>query len=346
MTTALVLGGGAPNLTLMSGALLALDEAGIEFEIISTTGAGMLVGLLYAAPRDGDRQAALRATREMGVADSIYRMFPVNYKVFHKPGPLAEAYSKWTQSLPQWPPGDSEWARTTRDMFQLWLSAMSPSSLNPFSQGMCQPPPWIDEVVDFEQLRKFKGDFYLNAYCIDDHKHVIFGKDEVTSEHFKAALAMPMIYSPYKLDGKTYIEGSALDTLNFKGLLEDLDFKDIQNIVVFDILGLDKLVREPKSLYDAWILSIIVPLTAIAKDDAKLFELVHNKKHRKNFFKIPFDIPDEKFETILDWSYSNLSELFDIGYESASRFVDNNQVTLLGGGDNTIQFTADLPSAG
>jgi predicted acylesterase/phospholipase RssA len=51
MTVAIALGGGAPNLTLMTGALLALDEAGVEFKVMTTTGAGMVAGLLYAAPR-------------------------------------------------------------------------------------------------------------------------------------------------------------------------------------------------------------------------------------------------------------------------------------------------------
>ena len=51
MSTALLLGGGAPTLTLQSGALAALDERGVEFAAISTAGAGMVIGLLYAAPR-------------------------------------------------------------------------------------------------------------------------------------------------------------------------------------------------------------------------------------------------------------------------------------------------------
>ena len=101
MTIALVLGGGAPNLTLMSGAVAALDDAGVEFDIVSTSGAGMLVGLLYAAPKGGDikrdRAAALKNTVNMGVHDAIYRFFPVNFKVFHKPGTLAQAYIKFWQ---------------------------------------------------------------------------------------------------------------------------------------------------------------------------------------------------------------------------------------------------------
>ncbi|MEP3512779.1 MAG: patatin-like phospholipase family protein, partial [Lentilitoribacter sp.] len=84
MAIGLVLGGGAPNLPLMSGALLALDDAGIEFDVVSTTGAGMLIGLMYAAPKHGTRKETLQATREMGVHDAIYNVFPVNYKIFHK----------------------------------------------------------------------------------------------------------------------------------------------------------------------------------------------------------------------------------------------------------------------
>ena len=66
MTIALVLGGGAPNLTLMAGAVAALDDAGVEFDVVSTSGAGMLIGLLYAAPkgRTGDiKRTAQRRSR-------------------------------------------------------------------------------------------------------------------------------------------------------------------------------------------------------------------------------------------------------------------------------------------
>ena len=50
--TALVLGGGAPNFTLMSGALLALHRAAIKFDLIYMAGAGGVVGLVYLAPKD------------------------------------------------------------------------------------------------------------------------------------------------------------------------------------------------------------------------------------------------------------------------------------------------------
>jgi NTE family protein len=66
MSSALLLGGGAPTLTLQSGALAALDEKGVEFAAVSTAGAGMVIGLLYAAPKGMTRQEALRNTVNMG----------------------------------------------------------------------------------------------------------------------------------------------------------------------------------------------------------------------------------------------------------------------------------------
>ncbi len=216
---ALVLGGGAPTLTLMAGALLALDEEGVEFEVISTSGAGMLVGLLYAAAKDGDRRAALRRTIHLGVHDEIYKHFPINYKVFYKPGPLAEFYYRSVMPFVNLLPTDTSEQRLFRDLVHLWTAAWSPSSMTADSLGMCAAAPWLEDVVDFAALRRFGPDFYINAWNIRAREMEVFEKDEITPEHFRAALAFPLIYPPFQMNGDFYIEGSAMDTLNLKGLL-------------------------------------------------------------------------------------------------------------------------------
>ena len=63
MANALMLGGGAPTLTLEAGALAALLDQDVKFDAISTAGAGMLVGLLYAAPKGTSPRQALENTR-------------------------------------------------------------------------------------------------------------------------------------------------------------------------------------------------------------------------------------------------------------------------------------------
>lgn len=374
MAIALVLGGGAPNLTLMAGAVAALDDAGVKFDIVSTSGAGMLIGLLYAAPKGMSRAAALKNTVNMGVHDAIYRFFPVNFKVFHKPGALAQAYTKFWQLAAdnrkaiegpvgnfrdQWlkmlsaSPLFAPWAEAWKqflgefssladksgdaqrffdDWAALMLATFCPSDLSATSQGMCQPAPFVEQAVDFSKLKEFDGEFYMSAYCMETGKMEIFKKDDITLEHFQAALAFPLIYAPFKMNGKTYLEGAAKDTLNFKGLLEYRKGhpKVIDTIVVCDVLGMKELIAEPRSLYDAWVKSIIVPLTAIAKDDIKLFEQLHltnianHKKHfggkKPNFVKIDFhkQISPNNWPNVLDWSYSNLSALYEAGYRAGS----------------------------
>jgi predicted acylesterase/phospholipase RssA len=384
MTIALVLGGGAPNLTLMAGAVAALDDAGVEFDIVSTSGAGMLIGLLYAAPKGSsgdikrDRAAALKNTVNMGVHDAIYRFFPVNFKVFHKPGTLAQAYTKfwqlaadnreaiegpvgdfrdqWLEMLsasPLFAPWAEAWKqflgkvsspddknRDAQRFFDDWaalmLATFCPSDLSATSQGVCQPAPFVEQAVDFSKLKEFKGEFYMSAYCIESGEMEIFEKNEIMIEHFQAALAFPLIYAPFKMNGKTYLEGAAKDTLNFKGLLKHRNEhrkdhrKVIDTIVVLDVLGMKELIAEPRNLYDAWVKSIIVPLTAIAEDDIKLFEQLHlaNIKNLKKYFdgkkpklvKIDFQkqISHNNWPNVLDWSYSNLSALYEAGYRAGS----------------------------
>lgn len=342
MSNILVLGGGAPNLTLMAGALVALDEKGVEFSVISASGAGMLIGLLYAAPKGMKRQEALKNTKDLGVHDLIYDYFPVNYKVFHKPGLMAEIYTKLLQQLQQL--SRTDLGNTPQRLFNDWMglvfSTFCPSDLNPMSKGLCQPAPWVGEVVDFAKLKDYPGDFFINAYNVDDDKMEVFSKEEITLDHFHAGLAFPFIYAPFKLNGKTYIEGSAVEPLCFEGILEEEHTKlarhkleKLETIVVFDVLGRDKLICEPRNLYDAWVRSIIVPLVSVAKKDTKLFELIHNIDHKtgqpkRKLLKVKFTIPDEYWPNVLDWSRSNLEKLFDIGYKAGVDFYEKHKKDL------------------
>ncbi|MEE9611328.1 MAG: patatin-like phospholipase family protein [Desulfatiglandales bacterium] len=363
MSVALLLGGGAPTLTLQSGALAALDEKGAEFSVVSTAGAGMVIGLLYAAPKGMTRQEALANTVNMGVDDAIYNQFPVNFKVFHKPGLAADQYRSFLQMLPRAQLGDTPAERLFSDWMGLMFSAFCPSDLSPQSKGLCEHAPWIEDIVDFDQLKNFDGEFYMNAYNLTDGEMVTFPEADITPDHFRAALAFPFIYPPFKLKGKTYIEGSAIDTLCFDGLLQyreerrerekdktdrKPDLPSLKTVVIFDVLSSKKIIREPRNLYDAWIQSIMIPLVEIAKDDLELFKYRHmvkldreelklfenradgksdNEKWKLNLLEMKFDdyIPEHQWPYVLDWSYSNLKTLYDAGYQAGLDFYEKNK---------------------
>ena len=229
-------------------------------------------------------------------------------------------------------PRENEAQRFVSDMAQFWMATFCPGDISPKQNGLCQPPPWIDLVVDFDQLREFDGEFLMSAYCIEDENEVTFKKDEITADHFKAALAMPLIYAPYKMGGKTYLEGSAFDTLAFSPG-EVMRRNLIDTVIYFDVLGQRKLIAEPDNLYDAWVHSIINPLTRIAEMDSSHYEKVGSKLEDVNVLRMPFrdNITEEQWPKVLDWSYSNMSTLFDIGYKTGEQFVKTYKQELADG---------------
>lgn len=328
MSIALVLGGGAPNLTLLSGALAALDERGVTFDVISTSGAGMLIGLLYAAPKNGNRQEALRATQNMGVSDAINKAIPADFKVFQKAGPIANAYRAATQPWLNLLPANTPSQKLLRDSAELLNAALCPSDVNPWSKGLCEQAPWVTDVVDFDALSEFDGEFYMSAYNIDRHQLEIFDKKEITAEHFKAALSMPFIYPPYKLNGEHYIEGCVVEILNYEALIRRKG-SPVDHAVVFDIIGHEKIIQEPQNLYDALSQMIMVPLTRLAKYDTDYFVKVIEKEQKINTEVLLLDfedlIPDSHWPEILHWSEKNMTLLFDVGYRAAARFFDRHR---------------------
>lgn len=336
MAVGLVLSGGAPVLTFMAGALVALDERGVKFDVISTSGAGMLVGLLYAAPVGGagKRQEALKNTVSMGVSDEIYDRFPVNFKVFYKPGLLADVYRQWLGSFTPLRFADPRVQRYVTDLWALAFANLSPSSLNPSSLGLCAHAPWVEEVVDFERLKDFDGDFFINAYNLTRNKMEIFLKKEITADHFRAALAFPFVYPPFELNGNFYIEGSAIDPMNFEGLVQHLrDHRDQEQhaVLVFDMMGAKKLMmRKPRDLYDAWVQSIMVPLAEISKDDLEVFRLKYKPKNMDLVhISLTKHVPKNHWPFVLDWSYSNLASLYKFGYQAgATCLTDENRELL------------------
>ena len=336
--TALVLGGGAPNSALMAGALAAFEERGVRFDVVSTSGAGALVGLLWLAPKGASPGAALRNWVNAYVDDTIYGFFPVNYKVFFKPGRLAEQYRAWLDGLPGMQAFLDEsrvgsWGRLWRDWAQLVFATLSPSALNWFDVGLCARVPFVESIVDFAQIKDIAPYFYLNAYNLTHQIIDDFPKEVITPDHFRAAFAFPFIYGPYPLAGSEYYEGATRDPLNFKDLVEK--HTGLETIVVLDVLGTDALIRKPRNIYDSWVLSMIVPLVKTAEDNLELFALKHNGGWRRgegakaDLLVVPFDVPERDLPEVLDWSHSNGKRLFEIGHRSAQAFLEGEGAVLL-----------------
>jgi predicted acylesterase/phospholipase RssA len=202
--------------------------------------------------------------------------------------------------------------------------------------GLCAHLPFAEHAIDFDALPAIEPAFYVNAYNVSRGEMSMWGKDEINPDTLRAAFAFPFIYAPYQVDGDHYIEGAALKTLNFDALVSDDPrepgrHRDVDTLVVLDILSADKLIQPPRNLYDGWVRSIVTPLVQSAKNELRLFELEHNidaatgaPKRTVLMPDLKRDIPDAHWPKVLDWSASNMRLLFDAGYAAAMRFCNEH----------------------
>jgi hypothetical protein len=93
----------------------------------------------------------LRNTMNFGVSDAIYSLFPINYKVFSKGGPIAAAFRDvWNHVPPVWRAehqyGMSQLEKLQSDMLLFAGAMASPTDVNYFSQAICAHFPFIEQV--------------------------------------------------------------------------------------------------------------------------------------------------------------------------------------------------------
>lgn len=263
--TALFLGGGAPNFTLMSGALLALHQNGIRFDIVSMAGAGAVVGLMYLSPKELTPEQALENTVNFGISDQIYAAFPVNYKAFTKWGPSADEFNAYWFSLPQVQAAAHQYGKSPEEKLRsdwlLFLGAMlCPSDLTHASLGLCEHPHFIDNLIDFENLPNIEQDIEVNAFRLRDRTVVDFAKDAITPDHLRAALSFPFIYPPHKIGDEYYYEGAAFQCIN----PTRLNPNKIDHFVVLQPMASHQ-IRSPRNLWDAYSQSVMMPVAALAQ---------------------------------------------------------------------------------
>jgi predicted acylesterase/phospholipase RssA len=223
---AAVLTAGAPTSPLMAGALAAIYEENRTYNWIFSSGSGSLIGLSLVAPKGKSPPDALKGLIDLMVADPVYRTIPLDHKVFFKLGPWSELFRRLTPYYQIRNPKTAA-GRIFNDRVSQFISAVAPTTLNYLSKGLCNPNPWIEDFVDFEKLRSFRGDFTVNAYNVTQGGMKSFDKRELTADHIRAATACPFIYPPFKLNNSYYYEGADVDPINFPKLKDLAGVKDL-----------------------------------------------------------------------------------------------------------------------
>ena len=345
---ALMLGAGGPLGGLEAGALLYLDEMGVEFDVVSGACIGSVIGLSYMAPAKGmsGSEAVKLWCNSSCISDYIYDVLPANYKAFWKDaGIFNSMFEKFVEFMLLANPGwnmnpQTEWQRFWSDLYSMMVISMSPMMTTPLSENISRiPVEALSSLVDFNKLNNLNEGVpedqhkyvYINAMNVTDKKIEIFDHTQITPEHLMAGSSLYFLTPQTKIDGKWYAEGSYLDSINFQGILEE--HEEIDRIVVMNILDGDALIRRPTNLYDAYILSVVLPFISIARDDIKIFDLKYNTEHvvqggkavakkTRKLMTVDFEIPEKDIPKLCEWSHSNFEALKNIGYEAGKKFYE------------------------
>lgn len=330
----IVLGGTAPAMTLMSGAMLAFDERNVEFDVISTTGVGGLIGMLYLAPKGGKRKEALLELPNLFVSDWLYRLVPVNFKVFYKYGPFATKFYELRKALPKFtiaPDDPNPLKRFVNDWMELWATALTPPGYEVASKGFMSHVPLVDDLVDFGKLRALKTAtpkrmFYLNAFSLWKRRLQIFDNDTVNTDVYNAAQAMFMLFPPVRLAGDLLTTGATRDPTGLQAIWTHE--RDLDAVLALDPVN-DCAWREPANAYDAFQLMLLNPVAALqqlmftwyASWDAAVSAAGSGARAQFRIpplYRIPVTIDDSYYPTMLEWTHANALKLQKIGYDAAA----------------------------
>jgi len=349
MKRAIALAGGGPAVGLSLGALKRLiDEEKMHFDVWSTACIGAWVAVLYnQAPAGKEYEDTLGFFRQVFRPDAEYDRFPMATIFAPDPQATTKAMLEFVLS-PKSYQNLVVPDMMIRASNQLWEIARNPSSwnpatlnpaifndilaANPFTRFMTSmiwksPMTGLSRVyypespllgqIDFKALyQPGKPVIYHNAYNLSDHCLEEFsnkeadGKSAISAGSLCACSALPYILSPVELNGKEYVEGATVDTVNFKGMLDD--HPDLDEVWVSRLL-VHQQVRKPTSLVDALNNLVMMFAATTTEDDVKLFKF-HLKESGRPIKVIELEVG---YDVDFDWTYSNLDRGIADGWRAA-----------------------------
>jgi predicted acylesterase/phospholipase RssA len=334
-----IVSGGAPTVHLAAGALCAFSERDIKLQVLASAGAGALPALLYAAPtrRPGqnaktNRENALKSVVNLNLYDAIYHFLPNNIKVFHKYGPFSQFFWRLGQRFHKDLKPDDRYhnaaERLYNDLVDLVVTAFTPTTLRYHSPSVLTRVQVINELVDWDELKQYPGEFFLNGFGLEDRTLSVFTKDTMTPEAFYAALAMPWLYPPTDARGKTFTEGASHDPSALEAAMRNVApaLRDVDIVVILDTIGPDVWV-DPESTLESLALTILDPMIALTENVVTFYALEEHvinarfpERRIPRIYRLPFDLTSWERGKLWDWSYSNSLALWEAGYASAHAF--------------------------
>jgi NTE family protein len=252
--------------------------------------------------------------------------------VFFKCGPFSRLFWQLGRSFHRPLKPEKQYADTlTRlynDTVDLVMSALTPTTLNYFSKGICTRVGALDDQVAWDRLKTYPKEFYLNAFDLETQQLEVFDKTSLNPTTFWAALAMPWLFEPASANGKTYTEGASHDPAGLEAL-NAIGFGKLDKIIALDSVG-PELWTDPENIYDALQTTIIDPIVSLGECVLAAYGMLEyfinessgQSSRFPKLYRVPFQTPDWETPHILEWSYSNALTLWHAGHQAADNFAD------------------------
>lgn len=360
---AIALSGGGPPVGLQVGALKALDEFDIKFDVFTTDCIGSWTACIYNSHRKAQRFAKMKQFyNACFVPDDIFDGFsvPINifvtdyfkdFKIYWQklfdcstyqrlllPQRQIEYMMKYLNPI--------NFPKTSTDLSLMLTTAMS---LNPYVRLMFllyyQSPKtgrswllgpgnhgedFVGQFIDFKKLMRITPLIYLNAFNLTQKKINLFVNRTdhptyrpITFRALKANSSILGYLENFDIDDQQYCEGAVVDTVNFNDLL--INHPDLDEVWVINILDY-KEIKPPKNQLEADLLAVELPFATIARSDIKLFAF-HLKETGldKKIKLIKIDLSYKELDFF--WKHSTLEKGIQAGYEGALAAIHDYLIT-------------------
>jgi len=273
-------GGGARGIAHI-GVIIALEENNIPIDMIAGTSMGSIVGGLYAVGYSGmEMQRLVNEIDWIGLFNQNPdpKLVLVSKRYGMMEPIIRLRFKMWDIYLPY---GLNNGQRISEELFYLTAPANFAARANFDSLAVPFRATAVD-VASAELLFLRQGDL---------------------AQAIHASMAIPMLFSPARVDNRMLVDGGVLDILPtdvVKNMGADV-------IIACDLEGLFPLGQEPKHFADVAIHTLDITIRELKKNNVKLADVL-----------IEPDLGDHS-----STDYSGLDSLIRLGYEATMAKMDD-----------------------
>lgn len=215
--------------------------------------------------------------------------------------------------------------------FELLSRSLSPYVLNPLNLNPLRD--LIASLVDFDHVRHAEGiKVFVCATNVRTGKPRVFSREELTADMIMASACLPFVFQAVEIDGEAYWDGGYIGNPLLAPLVNDPQSRDLVIVQINPIARKDIPRQGVDILNRINEISFNAALTKELRGIAYLKRLINEGNLEKQRFMDVFFhriSAEEELNRLgasskLNGEWAFLEHLHDVGFHTASDWLDNN----------------------